>query len=140
MEIKSLFLAGELLEMTGKAKKGEGIQLAKSILDSGKAFEKFKEIIKAQGGALKKLKLAKFQKNIFSRSAGKIYEINNDEINFLARLCGCPADKSTGLYIYSHVGKRIRKNEKLLTIYSNSKTRLKEALEFYKNKKPIRIR
>ena len=45
LENKSVFLAGCLLEMTGKADKGKGIVLAKQILGSGKAFEKFKEII-----------------------------------------------------------------------------------------------
>ena len=34
LEKKSLFLAGQIFEMTGKAKKGKGIKLAKEILDS----------------------------------------------------------------------------------------------------------
>ena len=47
LEEKSLFLSGQLLEMTGKSKKGKGFQKAQEILDSGKALDKFKEIIKA---------------------------------------------------------------------------------------------
>ena len=49
LEEKSILLAGKIFEMTGKEKNGKGIQRAKSILDSGKAFEKFRDIIKAQG-------------------------------------------------------------------------------------------
>ena len=84
LEKKSVFLAGQLLEMTGKAKKSQGEKMAKEILQSGKAFEKFKEIIKAQGGDIKKLseiKPAKFKKNIFASKSGKIIEIHNKKIN-----------------------------------------------------------
>ena len=35
LEDKSLLLAGKLLEMTGKAKKEKGIEMAKTVLESG---------------------------------------------------------------------------------------------------------
>lgn len=139
LEKKSLFLAGQIFEMTNKAKKGRGIEMAKSILDSGKAFEKFLQIIKAQKGSIKHLEFGKFKKDIFAKSSGKIAEINNIKINFLARIAGCPVDKSSGLYIYSHVGDKIKKGNKILTIYSESKPRLKEALEYYNKERPIKI-
>jgi putative thymidine phosphorylase len=136
---KSLFLAGQILEMTGKAKKGKGIILAEEILNSGKAFEKFIQIIKAQKGSIKHIEFGKFRKDIFAKSDGKISEINNLKINFLARIAGCPMDKSSGLYIYSHVRDRIKKGDKVLTIYSESNPRLKEALSYYNKEKPIKI-
>ena len=139
LEKKSLFLAGKLLEMTGKAKKGKGIELAKEILYSGKAFEKFKQIIKAQKGNLKKIKPAKFKINILAKKQGKVFEIDNNKINSLARITGCPASKFSGVYIYLHVGDKVKKGGKLLTIYSESKSRLKEAVKFYKDKKPIKV-
>ncbi len=139
LENKSLFLAGELLEMTGKTVKGGGIKLAKQILDSGKAAEKFKEIIKAQKGDLRRIKPAKFKKDIIMKRAGKIREIENKKINSLARIAGCPMDKSAGLYLYKHVGNRLKKGEKILTIYSESTSRIREAIDFYKSQKPIRI-
>ena len=46
---------GQMLEMEGKTKKHKGEQLAREILDSGKASEKFKAIINAQQGKIKKL-------------------------------------------------------------------------------------
>ena len=139
LEKKSLILAGEIFEMTGKAKKGEGFEMARQILDSGKAFEKFKEIIKAQDGDLRRIKLAKFQHDIFQKHSGKIKEIDNKKINFLARTAGCPLDKSAGLYLHFHVGDRVKKGEKILTIYSESKSRLKQAINFCREIKPIRI-
>ncbi len=140
LEEKSLFLAGELLEMTKKAKKGKGIEMAKEILDSGKAFEKFKQIIKAQGGDFKKIKSAKFKKDILSKKSGKIFEVDNKKINSLARMAGCPIDKFAGLYIYFNIGDKIKKREKILTIYAESKSRLRQAIKFYNTQKPIKIK
>jgi len=137
LEKKSLFLAGQILEMAKKAKKGKGVELANEILQSGKAFEKFEQIIIAQGGKLKKIKLAKFKKNILSKKSGKIREINNKKINSLAKIAGCPIDKFAGVYLYFHVRDKIKKGEKILTIYSESKSRLNEAIRFYNETKPI---
>lgn len=139
LKTKSLFLSGQMLEMTGKAKKGEGLKLANEILHSGKAFEKFLQIIKAQKGNIKYMEFGKFRKDMLSKTKGRISEINNVKINFLARIAGCPMDKSSGLYIHSHVGKKVNKGEKILTIYSESKPRLKEALRYYEREKPIKI-
>lgn len=139
LEKKSLFLAGTIFEMTGKAKKGKGIQLATSILDSGKAFEKFKEIIEAQGGNIKRLRYGKFKKTLLASGSGKIREIHNKKINSLARVTGCPANKFSGIYLYHHVGDSIKKGDKLIDIYTDSKSKLKEAEKFFKEQKPIII-
>ncbi len=140
LEEKSLFLAGELLEMTSKAKKGEGIKMAKGILDSGKAFEKFKEIIKAQKGSFKKIKPAKFRKTILAKKSGTVKEINNKKINSLARMAGCPVDKLAGLQIYLSVKDKIKKGDKILTIHSESSSRIKAAIKFYSKENPIEIK
>jgi len=139
LEEVSLKLSAELLELSGKAKKGKGLEIAKQILDSGKAFEKFKQIVQAQKGKLNSFKLAKFKKEISAKKSGKITEIDNKKINNLARLAGCPADKFAGIYLYKHFGDRLKKGEKILTIYANSKSRLKHAIEFYNKQKPIQI-
>ncbi len=139
LEKKSLFLAGEILEMSGKVKKGQGINFAKKILYSGKALEKFKEIIRAQEGSLKRLRYGKFKKNILSIRSGKISEIDNQKINFLARVTGCPVNKFSGLYLYYHIGDKVKKGEKILTLYSDSKLKLKEAYSFFNKLKPIKI-
>jgi len=139
LEKKSVFLAGQIFEMTKKARKGQGTKLAESILDSRKAFAKFKQIIKAQKGNLNRLRYAKFKKDILTTKNATIKEIDNKKITLLARIAGCPMDKAAGLYLYKHVGERLSKGEKLLTIYAESKPRLKEALDFYKTQKPIKI-
>jgi thymidine phosphorylase len=93
-----------------------------------------------QGGKLKKIPLAKFQKNILSKKSGKISSMNNKKINSLARIAGCPLDKSSGLYLYVHIGNEVKKRDKILIIYSESKSRLKQAVKFYKEHKPIEVK
>lgn len=139
LEKKSLFLSGELLEMTGKAEKGNGFKMAEEILNSGKALEKFKEIIEAQDGKIGRLILGKFKKEILSKKSGRILEINNKLINSLARTAGCPTDKKSGIYLDVHNGNKIKQGSKLLTIYSESKSRLKSAVKFYYSNNPIKI-
>lgn len=139
LEKKSLFLAGELLEMTGKAKKGKGTEMAEGILRSGEAFKKFKEIIKAQKGKIKNFELSKIKKDIFSNKKGTINSIDNKLMNSLARTAGCPSDKFAGVHLDCHVGTSVKKGERLLTIYAESRSRLNEATEFYKRAKPITI-
>lgn len=140
LEKKSLFLSGELLEMTGKAKKGQGIKLAKQILECGKAFAKFREIIEAQKGSLNHLKLARFKIDIIAKRNSEIAEIDNKKVNSLGRITGCPMDKSAGLYLYKHVGDKLKKGEKIMTIYAESKSRLRDASNFYNEQKPVILR
>ena len=80
------------------------------------------------------------KKDIIAKSSGKISAIDNKKIGLLARIAGCPMDKFSGLYIYHHLGGLIKKNEKLITIYSDSDAKLKEAIRFYNEQKPILIR
>ena len=133
-------MASQILELTKKAKKGEGEDLARQMLYSGKAFEKFNQIIKAQGGNGKELKPGKFKKDILAKKGGKVREVHNKKINFLARAAGCPLDKFSGLYLYVHLNDKVKKGEKILTIYSESKPRLNGAINEYKKIKPIKIK
>jgi len=140
LEEKSLFLAGELLEMADKAKKTKGIEMAKEIVKSGKALKKFEQIIKAQEGDFSKIKFAQFKKGIHSKKSGKIRDIHNKKINATARFAGCPVDKSAGLQIYFRLKDKVKKGDKLVTIYAESKSRLNSAVHFFQKSKPIKIR
>ncbi len=139
LEEKSVFLAGELLEMTGKTEKGKGISYARELLLTGKAFEKFKEIIKAQEGNLDKMKKAKFEKNITAKKTGKIKSIENKKISSLAIITGCPLEKSAGLKLWVMKNQKVKKRETIITIYSNSKSRLNEAVKYFNEEKPVNI-
>ncbi len=139
---KCLYLSGEILELCGKSKKGQGHKLAERILISGKALEKFREIVEAQGGNAKNLdnlKLAKFSHTIFSDKNSKIKLIDNKKINLLARVAGSPDDKKAGVFIYRHINDKVKKGDSIITIYSQSKNKLKDAIDFYKENKIITL-
>ena len=150
LEDKSTAIAGILLELTKKARKGQGQKMAKDMISSGKAFEKFKEIIQAQSGNVKNLETAnlnkiidsksKFRKKIFAKKGGKVTEIHNKKINALARVAGCPKDKYSGLAIDVSLKDKVRKKDRLLTIYAETPSRLREAVKYYKKIQPITIK
>ena len=139
LENKSIFLAAEILEMVSKAKKGNGEQMAREALYSGRAYKKFEEIISAQGKIFTDLKPAKFTFDITAKNNGKISLIDNRSINLLGRILGCPADKTAGLYLYKHNLEAVKKGDKLLTLYSESEKKLDEAIRFFSESKPIQI-
>ncbi|MBT4135775.1 AMP phosphorylase [archaeon] len=137
---KSILLAGRLLELAGKTKKGNGKKLATEILTSGKAYKKFEQIVKNQKGSIKKLyKLKpKYSYSVKAETKSKIKHIDNKLINRLARHAGCPEDKASGIFIHKKKNQTIQKNDKILTIYTTSKEKLNYAKEFYKkNRKKL---
>ncbi|MEK6935793.1 MAG: thymidine phosphorylase [Nanoarchaeota archaeon] len=139
---KALFLSSELLELCG-IKNSKKIAL--EILSSGKAYLKFKEIINAQNNKqdfekrVSRLKLAKFQKTIYAKKSGKIVSIGNKETNSLCRVLGTPESISAGVYLYKHVG-NVKKGEPILTLYSESKSKIKDGLDYMKHFNPIKIK
>jgi len=139
LEEKSIFLAGKILELSGKVKKEKGEEFSRVLLYSGRAYKKFEEIIKAQGGKVVMPEFSKIKREIYSGKSGEIKEIKNKEINSLARVAGCPQDKFAGVYLHHHVGDKIKKGDKILTIYAESHPRIKGALKYYQKSDPIKI-
>lgn len=139
LEEKSIFLAAELLEMTGKAKKGEGEKLARDILESKQALKKFNEIITAQGRQEYNFKPAAFQYTFTANRNCRIISINNKLINLLGRTLGCPTSKSSGIYLYKHKNETAKKGEKILTLYSDVRKKLKEGVRVLREEKPIKF-
>jgi len=138
LESKSIMLAGLILELVGKAKKGKGEELARKQLASGKAWEQMKRIIKAQGGnpnvKLSDLKPAKYKHEFKAYKSGKVVDSRNKAIVKLARLAGAPATKEAGLYLHKKYGDEVKKGETLITVYSNSKDKLDLCKKLFKSK------
>lgn len=126
---KALMMAGLLLEMTGKYKKGKGLLKAHEILESGKALKKMEEIIKAQGRH-KRPKLGEFCHHVCTGKMGRIREIDNNVIAKIARIAGAPSDKGAGLYLRKKVHEMVKKSDVLYTIYAENKFKLDLAKEF----------
>jgi len=75
-----------------------------------------------------------------SKVKGKVREIDNKLISALARMAGCPIDKSSGIYLHKHVGDSVKKGEKIMTLYAESKHRLNEAALFAHLHNPYHIK
>jgi len=124
-------LASILLEMTGKAEAKPGIELAREILESGKAFEKFRQIIQAQQGHLDGFPKPKYSFTIKAERKIKIKHYDNHLINKIAEFAGCPEDKAAGIYLHKKKNDVVEKNENIMTIYAVSEEKLKQAKELY---------
>ncbi|MBT4538817.1 AMP phosphorylase [Candidatus Woesearchaeota archaeon] len=136
---KALIMAGVLLEMTGKYRKGNGKKVAKEILISGKALKKMNEIIKAQGKQ-KRPVLGEHRFQVRAGKSGKIIAINNEIISKVARVAGAPEDKGAGLYLERKVGSKVKKCEVLYTIYAVNNLKLDLAKEFLQQGKGYSIK
>ena len=126
---KALYLAGQLLELCGKAEIGEGIEMARKVLDSGDALTKFLEIVRLQGGkeiSSNDISVGKFSKTFYSNKSGRITFVNDDEIARIAKLLGAPLDKGAGIYLHKTIDDYVGKGEALFTVYAESKRLLEE--------------
>ncbi len=136
---KALKMAGLMLEMGGKARKGSGFKMALDIIKSGRAYKKMAEIIKAQGGKEiepGKIKLAPISYDYLAYKSGVIKEISNRAISKIARIAGAPEDKGAGIYLHKHANGKVKKGDILYTVYSQSKDKLvyaKDALKKIEN-------
>lgn len=126
---RALLLAGELLELSGKALQGKGNAIAKKVLESGKAYEKFKNICEAQGG-FREPGIAKYQHEIRAEHKGTISIIDNRKLAKLAKLAGAPENKKSGIDFLTPLGTKVEKGETLYVIHSESEGELNYALEY----------
>jgi putative thymidine phosphorylase len=139
LEEKSLFLAGQILELAGKAEQGEGMQLAKQELESKRALSKFNEIISAQGRKKISLEPGKYKYELKSERSGTVRFINNKTTNLMGKALGCPADKRAGIYLYKHAGDSVQKGETIAVLYAESPEKLKDGINFFDSYHPIHI-
>lgn len=125
---KAIHIAGDIFRMAG-VKGGES--RARNILDSGRAYKKFQEIIEAQGGdptiVAEKIRVGEYSYNVKSLATGTITWINNNSIGRIARVAGAPQDKGAGIYLYKHKGDRVKKGDTLFTIYAQNPQKLEFA-------------
>jgi thymidine phosphorylase len=127
---RSLFLSGELFELTGQVSAGQGRALAMELLESGQAYKKFERIRTLQGR--KELgPLGMHVKEICARRSGRVQLIRNRVIARTAKLAGAPRNAGAGVYLMKHVGDRVDKGESLLRIYSQSEGTLLFAAKFF---------
>jgi thymidine phosphorylase len=119
----------------------EGYKLAEDAIASGRAIEKFREIIRLQGGDEKviddpgRLPRAKNKVEFTSAQAGFVSSMDCERIGTACVVLGGGREKkedavdpAVGLMIHKKIGDEVQAGEPLCTVHYNSATRLEEAL------------
>ena len=123
-------------QMVMLAKKAESTEDARKqlleVIQNGKAIEKFKEFIAAQGGDPsvvdhpEKLPQAAYQIPVPAKADGVVSAITADEIGKAATMLGAGRatkddviDLAVGIVLHKKIGDSVKKGDTLLTIHSN---------------------
>jgi AMP phosphorylase len=140
---KSTALAGLLLEMSGVTPRGQGQYKAKDILATGKALQKMREIIEAQGGDPKvrpeDIPVGSHRIKISSPADGYVVSVDNNAIKDIARAAGSPVDRGAGIKLHAKRGYIVKKGDPLIEIYAESESKLSEAQAQAMKLQPITV-
>jgi len=118
----------------------EGRHLAKEMISSGKAVERFRQCIRLQGGNehiiddTSLLPKASFQLEVMSSKSGYITATQCRDFGIALAILGGgrskkedQIDHGVGLEFHKRIGDRVQMGEKLVTIQYNAEARLEEA-------------
>ncbi len=140
---KSTALAGILLEMGFVAQSGQGKDLAKEVLSSGKALKKMREIIEAQGGSSRvrpdDINVGQYTMAIKAPCDGFVTNVSNAALTAIARAAGAPREKGAGVALRWKRGYKVKKNEILFEIYAERATKLNNAYNLALTLAPVTI-
>ena len=138
---KALSLSGIILEMGGVTR--NGYDEAASILKSGRALEKFRQIVEAQGGkeniTASDAPIGQYNKQVMADKSGYVNFIDNRSVVKIAREAGAPYDKGAGLLIAKKGGQPVEKDEVIYTIYAEHERKLKLAESLARRLRPVRV-
>jgi AMP phosphorylase len=139
---KSTTLAGMLLEMMGKALRGQGQAKAREILFNGQAYTKMKEIIEAQEGdpnvKPEDIPVGEHTFEWMANANGWIVEIDNSAITRIARAAGAPTEKGAGIEFIKKK-QAVKAGETVFRVHANSEQRLRDAEAIISKTQPVTI-
>jgi pyrimidine-nucleoside phosphorylase len=130
----SINLSGAMIYLGGKASSiAEGVEISQSLIDKGKAFEKFCEMVKAQNGKvsyienLDKYPKSKVMEKVYSNKSGYIKEINTFGLGMAALDLGAGRMKKedkiepkAGIIFYPKIGDKINAGDLIAEIRCES--------------------
>lgn len=126
---RALILAGYILESSGQVIEGQGRKIAREILETGRAWQKFLAICEAQGG-LREPSCAKFTEPIITQTAGIVTAIDNRKLSRVAKLSGAPRAQSAGVEFHAPIGFKVEVGQPLYTVHAETHGELDYALEY----------
>jgi pyrimidine-nucleoside phosphorylase len=131
----SLNLSGAMIYLGGKAKSiEEGIAISEKMISSGKAFDKFLEISKLQGGDntyltdLNKFPKSKYTEKIYADRSGYLKSINNYKVGMASLELGAgrktlddKIDPKAGIIFYPKIGTCLKKGDVIAELFTDKK-------------------
>ncbi len=139
-----LELGSHMLVLGEVAKtQSEAVKILKKLIDSGAAFDKFKELVKAQGGDTSVIDQpdllpdTQFSETYKSKKEGYISELNALDIGLASVKLGAGRetkasiiDHGAGIVLKKKIGDYVKKDEALAILYSNNSANFTKAIEF----------
>lgn len=143
----TLNLSGAMIYLGGKAKSiKEGFKISEDLIKSGKAFDKFLEIVKNQNGNTfylenpEKYPKAKYSYTITAEKTSYLEKVDNYIIGMSALELGAgrktkedKIDPAAGIVFNPKIGDRIKKGEVIAKLYTNRKEEIESVTEMVKN-------
>ena len=129
LALRSVQLAGQILEFGGAAPAGGGFALAQAVLQDGRAWAKFQEICEAQGG-LRVPPVAPFTRAIHAPRTGRVIGIDNRRLARIAKLAGAPKTACAGIDLHVRSGQFVERGEPLFTLHAGSPGALDYAADY----------
>ncbi len=132
--------------MVYHAKKARSIQEARykleEVLKNGKAFETFKDFVKAQGGDVNyisdvtRFPTATIVKEVCATQSGYVSEIETEQMGYAVLALGggretkeSIIDLSVGLLVHKKIGDDVKEGECIVTLYGNHAEKVQHAKE-----------
>ena len=129
LRIRSLVLAGELLEFCGHSVPGTGRSEASRLLESGAAWTRFQAICQAQGG-LREPGVAPLRDPVVAGQAGYVTAIDNRRLSRVAKLAGAPGAATAGIAMHVKLGDRVQLDMPLFTLHAQASGELAYAKSY----------
>lgn len=115
---KALRLSGRIIEFDPDVRGGDGYAIAREILESGRALEKMKRIIRAQGAQEHPFRLGSLTFDVPAGSSGAVVGIDNHHLAQIARLAGAPISKGAGVDLLKKLWDPVQSGETLYRVYA----------------------
>ncbi len=115
---KALRLAGRVIEFDPDVRGGDGFDIARDILDSGRALRKMERIIELQGPQQRRFEPGPLVRDVTAERSGTVIGIDNYQMARIARMAGAPMDKGAGVDLLKKLGDAVKKGEPLYRVYA----------------------
>ena len=136
-----LELAGEMIRIGGRAESfEEGKETARQVLSDGRALEKFRQMVRRQGGddriveEPERMGSSRYSRDVLAGRTGFIAETDTREIGRASQHLGAgrlrkedEIDFTAGIRMHVRIGDFVKEGDVLATLYGADSRRLEEA-------------